>query len=111
MSSIYKNAVDAVRSKADRHGCILRPLLTEKSTRLSDELNVYSFEVAPNANKLSVAKAVEAMFDVKVDKVNIINIKGSKIVFAGKRGVTASFKKAMVKVAQGYKIDLLGKEG
>lgn len=87
---------------------ILRPRLSEKTYGLS-ESRVYVVDVPGNANKHGVARAVEAQFEVKVDKVNIMNVKGkSKRVMSltGKRmanteGRRPSIKKAYVTLAEG----------
>ncbi len=55
---------------------ILRPLLTEKMSRLEDRQNKYAFAVDRRANKLEIKKAVEARFEVKVAKVATMNVKG-----------------------------------
>lgn len=87
---------------------ILRPRLSEKTYGLS-ESRVYVVDVPQNANKHSVARAVEAQFEVKVDRVNIMNVKGkSKRVMSitGKRmsnaeGRRSGIKKAYVTLAEG----------
>ena len=72
-----------------------RPLITEKSNYQSRKLNQYAFEVADNANRTQVKDAIETIFDVKVESVNIINT-------AAKRGRRARSRRMMVRRA-GYK--------
>ena len=72
-----------------------RPLITEKSNYQSRKLNQYAFEVAENANRTQVKDAIETIFDVKVESVNIINT-------AAKRGRRARSRRMMVRRA-GYK--------
>ena len=82
--------------------------LTEKATLLSDENNSYVFKVDPKANKSEIKKAVETIFGKKVVSVNTANVRGKK-----KRerradfGRTANWKKAIVKLAEGDRIDLV----
>ncbi|NJM27228.1 MAG: 50S ribosomal protein L23 [Pseudanabaena sp. RU_4_16] len=82
-----------------------RPLVNEKATRLLEE-NKYTFEVLPNATKPEVKAAVEALFDVKVQKVNTHTLpaKSRRIgKFAGKR---SQYKRAIVTLAPGSEINL-----
>ncbi|RMG85428.1 MAG: 50S ribosomal protein L23 [Chloroflexi bacterium] len=86
---------------------IRRPVITEKSATLSDELNQYVFEVAPEANKIQIREAVEVIFDVKVEKVRTMVMPAKR----GRRGRnwyirTRQWKKAVVTVAPGDKIEL-----
>ena len=75
---------------------IKRPIITEKSMAATAEKK-YTFEVAKDANKIEIAKAVEEIFGVKVAKVNTLNVQGKmKRVGRYPQGRTASWKKAMV---------------
>jgi large subunit ribosomal protein L23 len=84
-----------------------RPLLTEKSTALQEIRNQYFFEVHPKANKSEVRKAVETLFDVKVSKVNVINMPSKLRRFLGRPGRSAPWKKAIVTLREGHGIDLM----
>ena len=77
---------------------ILRPVITENSMDgIADRK--YTFEVAKDANKIEIAKAVEEIFGVKVAKVNTINVSGkAKRMGAGRPGTTRSWKKAYVQL-------------
>lgn len=76
---------------------IIRPIVTENSMLQTSDRK-YTFEVLKNANKTEVKKAVEAVFGVKVEKVNTLNVKG-KLKRQGKtQGYTRSWKKAIVKL-------------
>jgi large subunit ribosomal protein L23 len=86
---------------------ILRPVITEKSTAQSDELNQYVFEVASNANKIQVKEAIEVIFDVTVTKVNTMVMPAKR----GRRGRnwylrSKQWKKAIVTLAEGDAIEL-----
>lgn len=84
---------------------IKRPIVTEKTTKLA-ELNKYTFEVDRNANKIEIKNAIEAIFEVKVTDVNVIN----EIAKAKRVGQHSGFKpavsKAIVTLAEGFKIDM-----
>ena len=77
---------------------IIRPIITERSMASVAEKK-YVFEVAPNAGKVEIKKAVEEIFGVKVAKVNTMNVNGkSKRLGAGRLGRTKDWKKAIVQL-------------
>jgi len=82
-----------------------RPLITEKMTRLGEK-NKYAFEVDPHANRLEVSGAVEKAFNVKVASVNILWVKGKAKRMGPRQFVTPSWKKAVVTLREGYKLQL-----
>jgi large subunit ribosomal protein L23 len=83
---------------------ILRPLVTEKSTALTQDANVLTFEVARDANKIEIRRAVEVLFSVKVVGVRVAKTLG-KIKKVGKSiGRSSDGKKAYVKLAAGEKL-------
>ena len=82
-----------------------RPLITEKNTALQ-ALNKYGFEVAQRANKLQVKAAVEKAFKVEVIKVNVMNVPGKTRSRGRFRVRTISWKKALVTLKKGDKIEL-----
>lgn len=77
------------------HGIILRPIITEKSTNLMDDKK-YTFNVLLTATKTQVRNAVEEIFDVKVKKVNIMNVRGKDKRVGRYTGKTARSRKAIV---------------
>lgn len=83
-----------------------RPLMTEKTSTQSEAENRYTFEVDRRANKLQVKSAVEQAFDVKVVSVNIVNVRGKKRRLGRQAGRTPDWKKAIVKLAPGQRIQL-----
>ena len=89
------------------YSLIERPLLTEKSTTLQGLRNQYTFRVHPNANKTEIKKAIETLFEVKVEKVNIIKLPGKMRRFMGRPGHTGPWKKALVKIQEGQTIELV----
>jgi len=87
------------------HQVIIRPLITEKNTNLM-ALNKYCFEVERTANKVQIKEAVETVFKVSVTAVHTMNVRG-KLRRRGMRyGYTADWKKAIVTLAEGDRIEL-----
>lgn len=84
-----------------------RPLITEKNTMLGAQ-NKYSFEVAPDANKPMIQKAVETLFNVDVVAVNTSNVHGKMRRVRRSQGMTKNWKKAVVTLKEGQRIDLFG---
>jgi large subunit ribosomal protein L23 len=93
----------------EHRAIILRPLVTEKSMRESSEHNKYSFKVDPRANKIQIARAIEAIFNVRVTDVHTMNVigKARRRSYKYRIGKTAKWKKAIVTLAQGSSIDIL----
>jgi large subunit ribosomal protein L23 len=88
---------------------IKKPVITEKMTAISEKLNKYAFIVDKNANKIEIKKAVEKLYDVKVEAVNTMNYQGKKKSRYTKAGVVTgrrpAFKKAVVTLKEGDTID------
>ncbi len=84
---------------------IIRPIITEHSYDMIEK-NKYTFEVARDSNKIEIAKAVEELFDVKVTKVNTLNVKPRKKRVRQVQGYTRQWKKAMVTIAEGQTIEI-----
>lgn len=85
---------------------ILRPIITEKSVKNTDQDNKYTFEVKRDANKTQVKQAIEAIFGVKVEKVNIVNVRPKAKRMGKYAGTTKAVRKAIVKVVEGQSINL-----
>ncbi|MDO9558361.1 MAG: 50S ribosomal protein L23 [Syntrophales bacterium] len=85
---------------------IKRALLTEKSTIARDEANKYTLEVDPRANKIEVANAVEKLFKVKVLNVQVMNVTGKKKRMGKIVGRKRSWKKAIVTLLPGSRIEI-----
>ncbi|MDE2474825.1 MAG: 50S ribosomal protein L23 [Alphaproteobacteria bacterium] len=88
-----------------KYDVILSPVISEKSTRLS-EANQVIFRVAPDASKPEIAKAVEELFKVKVKAVNTLRTRGKLKAFRGRRYRKSDVRKAIVTLAEGYQIDV-----
>ena len=89
---------------------LLAPRVTEKSTRVGETSNQYVFRVVKDANKDEVRDAVEMLFEVSVESVRIVNVKGKTKSFRMRPGKRSDWKKAYVRVQQGQVIDFLGGE-
>ena len=86
---------------------IIKPYQTETSLGLSEKYNQYTFIVRSQANKIEIRKAVETMFKVKVVRVNTINVKGKIRRIRGRVGKDPDYKKAVVTVKKGEKIEFV----
>ncbi|RME03188.1 MAG: 50S ribosomal protein L23 [Planctomycetota bacterium] len=86
---------------------IKKPIVTEKSSWMQEKLNQYTFLVDPRANKIQIKQAVEKIFDVKVKKVRVMNYKGKPKRVRFTRGRTKSWKKAVVTLIEGDRIEIM----
>ncbi len=86
------------------YSVIVRPLITEKGTMLSEQ-NKYAFQVRKDANKLQIKEAVELAFDVTVLKVNTMVMPGKTRRVGRSKGQTAEWKKAVVTISEGQRIE------
>ena len=89
---------------------LISPVVSEKSTRLADANRQFVFKVVKDASKPEIRKAVELMFDVKVDAVQISNVKGKIKRSGSTMGKRSDWKKAFVTLAEGHDINYMGAE-
>jgi large subunit ribosomal protein L23 len=91
---------------------LVKPVITEKATKMADKRNVFTFVVDKSANKIEIRKAVEAMFNVSVIDVNTCVVpakaKNRSTKTTVLRGFRSSYKKAFVTLPQGETIDIYG---
>ena len=92
--------------KYEPHKIIRRPVISEKSTLLTERHNKYVFEVAPEANKIQIRRAVEEVFRVNVTKVRTMRVPGKRKRVRLHVGFTPAWKKAIVTLKDGDRIDL-----
>jgi large subunit ribosomal protein L23 len=92
-------------TREQMYDIVRSPLITEKTTAASEH-NKIAFRVPLEANKREVKAAVEGLFKVKVTAVNTIRVKGKKKLFRGRPGQRSDYKKAIVTLAEGSKIDV-----
>ncbi|MFV0380668.1 MAG: 50S ribosomal protein L23 [Breznakia sp.] len=87
---------------------IIRPIITEKTMKGMDNENKITFEVAKHSNKTEVKLAVEEIFNVKVKKVNIMNVRPKAKKMGKYEGTTNAIRKAIISLAEGQEINLFG---
>ncbi|MEG0553743.1 MAG: 50S ribosomal protein L23 [Bacilli bacterium] len=85
---------------------IKSPILTEKSSTLQQNANTYTFSVDTKANKTQIKQAIEAIFNVKVEEVNTINVRAKYKKVGKYAGKTNKVKKAIIKLKEGSSIEL-----
>lgn len=85
---------------------ILAPVVTEKTAGITEDGNKVVFKVAKDANKVQIKQAVEEAFNVKVSNVNTINVRPKKKRVGRYTGATKAYKKAIITLAEGSKLDL-----
>ena len=89
---------------------LLAPHVSEKTSMAADKHNQVAFKVAPDATKTEIKSAVELLFETKVKRVTVSNVKGKKKRFGALKGHRSDWKKAYVALAEGQEIDFLGSE-
>ena len=89
---------------------LLSPRMTEKSTRVGESSNQYVFKVTTDSTKKEIKDAVEKLFEVNVESVRVINVKGKSKSFKLRAGKRSDWKKAYVRVQEDQVIDFLGGE-
>tara|TARA_B100000614_G_scaffold249241_1_gene257986 strand:- start:201 stop:497 length:297 start_codon:yes stop_codon:yes gene_type:complete len=84
---------------------LLSPLVSEKSVKAADSGNQFAFKVARDATKPEIKAAIELLFEVNVEKVQVLNVKGKAKRFGQTNGRRASWKKAYVRLSEGQDIN------
>ncbi len=102
---MVKKAKEAQKVSTSMYDTLVRPVITEKSMMVSEKGKV-TFMVPLEASKEDVKAAVEAIFNVKVEKVNTIRQFGKTKFFRGRKGERSDYKKALVTLADGQNIDV-----
>jgi large subunit ribosomal protein L23 len=87
---------------------ILAPHVSEKAARATEKNNVYTFKVACSAVKPEIKQAIEKLFNTKVERVRVVNVKPKTRRFRGVEGMKKKWKKAYVTLVEGQQIDLHG---
>ena len=90
------------------HQVVRRPVISEKSTIAADSMHQVIFEVLDDATKSEIKQAIEALFDVTVQRVRVVNVRGKIKRFGRTPGKRKNWKKAYVRLAEGDDIDFLG---
>ena len=94
---------------AKLYNVIRAPRVSEKTARLQEVSNQYVFEVATTATKADIKVAVERLFAVTVERVNVLNVKGKEKAFKNRMGRRVDWRKAYVTLAEGQSIDVMAK--
>ena len=94
-------------NEAKLYEVIRAPRVSEKTARLQEVSNQYAFEVSTDATKADIKYAVEKLFDVTVEAVNVVNVKGKQKAFRNRLGRRGDWRKAYVKLADGQSIDVM----
>lgn len=90
-------------------GLLIAPHVSEKSTRIADGSNQITFRVRTDARKPEIRKAVERMFNVEVESVSVLNVRGKQKGLRGRRrGRRPNWRKAYVRLKPGHDIDFVG---
>ncbi len=92
--------------KIEMHAVLVQPLLTEKITGLREKTNTVGFIVHPDANRVQIKQAVESLLKVKVEKVNVLNIRGKVKRLGRFSGRRSDWKKAFVTLKKGEKLEM-----
>ena len=92
---------------AKLYSVIRAPRVSEKTARLQEVSNQYVFEIAKTATKADVKAAIEQIFSVTVEAVNVVNVKGKNKAFKFRQGKRGDWRKAYVKLADGQSIDVM----
>jgi large subunit ribosomal protein L23 len=87
---------------------LLAPRVTEKSTFTAEKYRQFVFKVMRDATKPDIKKAVEKMFEVEVESVQVLNVRGKKKMFRRAPGKRSDWKKAYVRLKPGFDIDFIG---
>ena len=93
----FSNLYDVIRA----------PRVSEKTARLQEVSNQYVFEIAKTATKADVKAAIEQIFSVTVEAVNVVNVKGKTKTFKFRQGRRGDWRKAYVTLAEGQSIDVM----
>ena len=98
--------VSPIIHRGQHHDIIIRPRITEKSG-IASQSGVYTFVVARDANKPTIAAAVKALYKVTPVKIGVINVPSKSVFVRGKPGVVPGIRKAVVTLKKGDKIDFV----
>jgi len=93
-------------AKYHHFNTLRKPVITEKSYAATGEANQYSFRVAPDATKVQVKAAVEAIFDVKVEKVQVLNLPSKEKRRGAHQGTRSGYRKAVIRLVEGQSLEV-----
>jgi len=90
---------------SELHDVLIRPIFSEKTTALQNADNTYTFEVGESANKLQIKNAVQTLFEVEVEAVHTVIMRGKTKRFGSHFGKRSNWKKAYVRLSQGQSLN------
>ena len=93
------------KSEERMYQVVLGPHVTEKTVSGSDN-NIHVFKVSTDSSKVEIKKAIELLFEVKIDSVRTVNVKGKAKNFGKRQGSRKDWKKAYVKLAEGHSLNI-----
>lgn len=99
-----------MKTNQELYNVLLSPHISEKATNAADKNRQFVFEVVLDANKESIKKSVEMLFEVKVEHVRIVNVKPKKKRFGAMMGSRKKWKKAYVTLQEGHDINFAGNQ-
>ncbi|WP_038248598.1 50S ribosomal protein L23 [Ghiorsea bivora] len=95
-----------MNAKYHHFNTLHKPVITEKSYKATSDANQYTFRVAPDATKLQVKAAVEAIFEVKVEKVQVVNLPSKEKRRGAHTGTRSGYRKAIVRLVEGQSLEV-----
>ena len=95
-----------MNAKYHHFNTLRKPVITEKSYAATGEANQYTFRVAPDATKVQVKAAVESIFEVKVEKVQVVNLPSKQKRRGAHIGTRSGYRKAIVRLAEGHSLEV-----
>ena len=102
-----ENTVKVGKPTVKSYDCIIKPILSEETMKNMETQNKITVQVSKNSNKVEIKNAFEAIFGVKVDQVNVSNVRAKDKRVGKYSGKTSSYKKAVITLAEGQSLDLL----
>lgn len=103
--TVAKKKTEELRATGPAYRVLVRPLVTEKSS-MGASHGEYAFAVHPATNKVEVAEAIAKVYGVRPTRVRMVNLHGKAVRYGRHEGVTASWKKAVVRLPKGKTIDV-----
>jgi len=95
-----------VNAKYHHFNTLRKPVITEKSYQATGEANQYTFRIAPDATKVQVKAAIEAIFEVKVEKVQVVNMPSKEKRRGAHTGTRSGYRKAIIRLAEGQSLEV-----
>lgn len=103
-----ETAVSPARATRLAHRILIRPIISEKATNL-EILNKYVFEVPPDINKIEIGKAIKELYNVDPIRIHIVKVKGKLVRYGKTSGRTKKWKKSIITLKKGDKIEFTKK--